>query len=696
MNSYPQISDAFEVVAQSSWMLAVALLLIVGSELATAAMRAKTRVPVLSTSGMLLRGALDEASSVKLAVRSTPSDQDSGGSQSRQGKPTSPISLVVSLGIGAFGAIAIALSGHAPDHGISLLAVVAALGVGAVLAARAIKASLKERTRVQSATRAVASLLVAEASLMVVLVVSLAVVAHTVNLNALSFAEAVAIACCTMLAVRLGPLPRGLITADIVFVVPLTWIGVPLHVALASVLIWRLGTFIVVAVATAVTRATTPVSMRKTPERDRGRILHRASFGLISMLPARLAQSTRATVFDVMFSRSGDPWGYTSNAYESRKREQLLSAVGREPTCILEVGCANGHNLLALAERFPAAIIIGTDVSPRAMESARAFTSHLTNVVIMETTMVNSHVLEKFDGVDCVVVSEILYYLGSESDVHANLGYLEAIARPNCRIVMVHGSADAAQLHERMTRALGLLNVMDRIIKDPVRPYMLSTANISSVNHNVGRYLTAPESNVEILVRIAQRSDAQAMARLHVNEFPLSLYARMGERFMTALYKQWMSAQGSFATVAMGDRSLAGFAVGTHRTYACRPRDLVFSTFIGIPALAMRPHLWKRAALHYARIIRRKLRGGLRHGDSELTFIAVNPEHRQRGIGSELLEAFEKHARECGLGRCTLVTEETNEVGRIFYAHRGWREVNSTRSADGRPLVRLEMEPDRP
>lgn len=179
------------------------------------------------------------------------------------------------------------------------------------------------------------------------------------------------------------------------------------------------------------------------------------------------------------------------------------------------------------------------------------------------------------------------------------------------------------------------------------------------------------------------------MARIHIREFPLGLYSRLGPRFMTALYRQWIGAEGSIAAVGLAKDDVVAFAVGKHATCRCRSVDLARSTIVAAGALAVRPMLWRRAAMHYARLLKRKLMPRVRSEDSELTFISVEPQFRQRGIGTRLLSAFEASSRMGGCGRCTLVTEETNIVAREFYGHRGWRVREFTRSADGRSLVRL-------
>lgn len=479
MTVFPEIGSTVAVAVNSSWLLAVAIVMIVGAEMAAAAVRSRATAPAMPWPDALLRAAVYEARTMRVPTTFSPGAA-SGGNRAHQRESESPIVLLASLAIGTIGAIALLLSGHVPDHGLALLASSIAVGLAVVIAIRALVSGWKKSALARHATRTIVSVLVAEASLVAALVVALAVVAHTGGLDAMNFLEAAAIAGCTTLAVRLGPLPRGLITADLVFVVPLTWIGVPLHVALAAVLVWRIGSFIVLALAAVLVGATAPVSDNRTTMRDRGRIIHRTAFGLVSLLPHHLTRRARATAFDSMFARSADPWAYITNAYEERKRDQLLAAVGPRPTCIFEVGCANGHNLLAFAERFPDSIVVGTDVSPKAIAAARALTSHLPNVRIMDAADTQTPTVG--DGIDCVVLSEVLYYLGPERAVRATLGHLAAMALPSCRVVMVHGSTDASRLHERAVRALRLSDVKHRIINDSEHPYVITSAMFSTVS----------------------------------------------------------------------------------------------------------------------------------------------------------------------------------------------------------------------
>jgi ribosomal protein S18 acetylase RimI-like enzyme/ubiquinone/menaquinone biosynthesis C-methylase UbiE len=653
-------------------MVVGALAVIVGAEVYGAAVRTRTLSSATAWLDVLVRTAVAEASLFSPPTRSwktaTGAANPDAGSDKTAG-------FVASLGLGLLGLISLGASGHAPEQVLAVAAFLSLAVAGIVVARRC-----PEPRRVRGRRGpAAASALVSDVSLAAALMVALAVVAHTGGLNALSFFEAASIAAITALAVRLGPLPRGLISADAVFVIPLTWIGVPLDVALAALVVWRLGSLIVIMAAAALARATAPVDARRDPPRDRGRFLHRFSFRLVSLLPPALGANARAAVFDAMFVRSPDPWAYSDNAYERHKQRSLINAVGTDASFILEVGCANGHNLCALADRFPEMLIAGTDVSPKAVSYARAATAHKANVHVWTVAEMDDRVRELGATIDCIVLSEVLYYMGSADAIEAALKGVSRLVKPGTRVVMVHGSSDARWLHAAAIRALHLVEVEENLVTDGCRTYVVNIARFAD------RF-----PDTEVRIRPAGRQQAGAMARIHRREFPVSLYSRMGTRFLTVLYRQWMRAQGSFAVVASDRDGIVGFAVGTHATYRCRGRDLVRSTFAAVVALAVRPVLWRRACLHYARMLKRMLHGGRRNSDSELTFIAVERGYRQRGIGSLLLAAFEEAARADGSARCTLVTEEVNVVAREFYVNRGWRVHGLTRSADGRALVRLE------
>lgn len=50
----------------------------------------------------------------------------------------------------------------------------------------------------------------------------------------------------------------------------------------------------------------------------------------------------------------------------------------------------------------------------------------------------------------------------------------------------------------------------------------------------------------------------------------------------------------------------------------------------------------------------------------------VSPEHRQKGMGSDLIAYAIEHAQQIGCKRITLLTDEDNKVGQGFYEKHGF------------------------
>ncbi len=67
-----------------------------------------------------------------------------------------------------------------------------------------------------------------------------------------------------------------------------------------------------------------------------------------------------------------------------------------------------------------------------------------------------------------------------------------------------------------------------------------------------------------------------------------------------------------------------------------------------------------------------RLNDSMAKGDYYLHFIAVEQAERTAGVGSLLMDAFEKQARASGSARLSLDVSKSNTVARHFYEHRGW------------------------
>lgn len=477
------VANALLVAVRSDAMLVAALLAVTSTYVVGATIHRRALAPALHWRQAFVSAAHDEAHSVSGALRlqriaGVPPGALGSAEDPHNGRARLAATLVTAAFLGLAGALALAVSGHPPAP-IVALAPASAAAVAAVVTAARISRPLATRTVLaRRGARLVASSLFVEVSAATAMVVTVAVVVHTAGLTAVSLVEVAAITLATRLAVSLTPWPGGLGVADATMLVPLMWIGVPLHVALAAVLIWRAGSLLAVTAAVVVARRThmAPMPLSGPATTDGGRILHRALFGSLSLLPHGLRSTARRTVFDAVFSLSDDPWGYQEVAYERRKQGHLLAAVGSDARAVVEVGCADGHNLVALARRRPNLTIIGTDISSAAVAVAIQRTHGFPNIHIVRSDAFDDLGAEIKGRIDCVILAEVLYYLGTERSMRDALEPVRQLMSPDCKVILLHGSADATALHERAMRAMELRGVATQPVDDPERPFVVTVA----------------------------------------------------------------------------------------------------------------------------------------------------------------------------------------------------------------------------
>lgn len=476
------VTDAVLLAARSDVMLGVAVAAVGATSIVGTTLRRRALVLGLTWGESVVAAAHDEARAVAAGWRlRTPhpgrADEPTGDPDGDLSRVRLAATLAAAAALGLIGAGVLAWSGHppAPVATVLLAAVLAAVAVRvAVLACRPAptRAILARR-----GARLMASSLFVEISAATAMVVAVVVVSHTEGLSAVSLVEVAAITATTRLVLSLTPWPGGLGVADAVLLLPLMWVGLPLDVALAAVLVWRAGSLLAALAAIIVARRTEPATPQAAGPAgtDGGRLLHRALFTGLSLLPQWMRDRARRHVFDALFSLSDDPWGYQATAYEQRKRAHLLAAVPLGAHTIVEVGCADGHNLVQLAHRSPGARIWGTDVSTGAVAIARTRTAGLGNVQVMTSEeFASPHAA--VDPIDCVILAEVLYYLGTEAAMRRSLRPVRDRMSPDCVVVLLHGCADAPLLHSRAVRALGVPVAAEQRIADPERAYLITVA----------------------------------------------------------------------------------------------------------------------------------------------------------------------------------------------------------------------------
>lgn len=187
-------------------------------------------------------------------------------------------------------------------------------------------------------------------------------------------------------------------------------------------------------------------------------------------MPRPAARWAQARIFNGLFA-SGTPWPYADSSFEGIKRDHLVSAIPEDARCIVEIGCADGHNIEAVAMRLVDAQVIGVDISARACKLAReridahADLASRVDVVHADTAEFSRDRSDLHAGVDVIVVSEVLYYLGSGRVFADQLQPLSGLLAPGGHVVTVHTCTDAPVLHARAAKVLDLRPVSEEQVR---------------------------------------------------------------------------------------------------------------------------------------------------------------------------------------------------------------------------------------
>lgn len=476
----PVWADAATLILSSDITAVVVALLLLVSWAAAGAIRVRAAIPTAPTLTCLSAGPLVH---VGLPTRWT---------RTPTGEPAGLVTAAASVSLMAVGPasagalIFLLARGHTP---LGLNTPTVAAGAAVAGAAAAVTVA-RQRYRSRSAAHrwlarrgphlGVATLL-GEVGLSLATAATATALTHTEG-TVISALEVLAAATVARLLTLLRHPPGGLLVADAVLVGLLMGVGASAGSALATVILWRLGMLIVsLGSALLMRRLPAPVPMDVAPVEHPtsstiGAVAHRTVFRLLATLPKSVARRLRNLVFHILFSLADDPWQYSTMPYEARKRAWLVSSVDPHASTIVEVGCADGHNLRALAQAHPHARVIGLDISARAVHAARERCAGLPQVTVIHTDIHRAGWALSDAGVgrvDALVLSEVLYYLGAAEQVEAELRNLRAVLADQSLVVLLHPTADAQRLHAAAFRALDATVQHRQHIPDPARPILL-------------------------------------------------------------------------------------------------------------------------------------------------------------------------------------------------------------------------------
>lgn len=205
-------------------------------------------------------------------------------------------------------------------------------------------------------------------------------------------------------------------------------------------------------------------------------------------------------------------------------------------------------------------------------------------------------------------------------------------------------------------------------------------------------------------VRPMTEGDLPFVVALHERYFPQGFFAKLGPGFLAEYYRGFLATPTAVALVAEDDGRPLGYLAGllhpqAHRRHLLRQRGVRLAVRGGL-ALARRPRLAvyflrTRAGLYARKLLRARAQPATAvtarpDPDSAaspepdlavLSHVAVLPDQQGRGVGSRLVDEFERRAQHAGCRRAQLVTSSARAGA--YYRHRGWHVRNEHETHDG-------------
>lgn len=192
-----------------------------------------------------------------------------------------------------------------------------------------------------------------------------------------------------------------------------------------------------------------------------------------------------------------------------------------------------------------------------------------------------------------------------------------------------------------------------------------------------------------LTVRPARPSEVPAVVDLHLRSFPTFFLSSLGPRFLANLYDDLCSNPDAMLLVAdSAQHALVGFVGGVmdESTYFASLRRRRAFAFVTAAAEAtirdprIVPRLWRARSRDESVSVGRS-------GATLLT-IGVDPNGQTRGVGTQLLHAFEYELATRGVAEYSLTTDaRDNDATISFYESRGLRRVRQFHTPEGREML---------
>lgn len=199
--------------------------------------------------------------------------------------------------------------------------------------------------------------------------------------------------------------------------------------------------------------------------------------------------------------------------------------------------------------------------------------------------------------------------------------------------------------------------------------------------------------------RPMELADLESVAKQHLAQLPAGFFGSLGERFLVAYYRTYLTSPVAVALIVEVDGQPVGYLVGTvdeasHRQHVIR-LERTRLAITGLWCMAMRPQIvprFVRTRLRkYGRAIRLSVHRNARSQQPRrlgvLHHIAITSTKQRCGVGSELVSKFVSIGQIHSVEAFQLLTHTSNQSAKRFYLKHGWSVKDEISDNDGEEWV---------
>lgn len=192
----------------------------------------------------------------------------------------------------------------------------------------------------------------------------------------------------------------------------------------------------------------------------------------------------------------------------------------------------------------------------------------------------------------------------------------------------------------------------------------------------------------ELIIRPLGLNEISHAVAIHAAAFPNFFLTILGNNFLELLYRFYVTGESEVALAILYQGQVIGSALGTTQPQQFY-RRLAIKNSWQFALAALKPFLKKPA------ILPRLLRALIYRGDypslgtdgALLASICVDPLFQNKGVGQNLLAAFEKEVFRRGAAFIYLIAERDNQKVRNFYEKSGWAAMEQFTTKEGRNML---------